>query len=97
MDITVPDIGHFIDVPVIEVHVTAGDIVAAEDQVITLGSEKATLDVPASAAGTVGEVALRVGDGTTENEARAVGVTTARESSPGPPAAAHSSSAAPTE
>ena len=62
MDITVPDIGHFIDVPVIEVHVTAGDVVAAEDPVITLESDKATLDVPASAAGTVSEVAIRIGD-----------------------------------
>ena len=62
MDITVPDIGHFIDVPVIEVHVTAGDVVATEDPVITLESDKATLDVPASAAGTVSEVAIRVGD-----------------------------------
>ena len=62
MDITVPDIGHFIDVPVIEVHVTAGDVVAPEDPVITLESEKATLDVPASAAGTVSEVAVRIGD-----------------------------------
>jgi pyruvate/2-oxoglutarate dehydrogenase complex dihydrolipoamide acyltransferase (E2) component len=62
MDITVPNIGHFIDVPVIEVHVTAGDVVAAEDPVITLESDKATLDVPASAAGTVSEVAIRVGD-----------------------------------
>ena len=62
MDITVPDIGHFVDVPVIEVHVTAGDVVAAEDPVITLESDKATLDVPASAAGTVSEVAVRIGD-----------------------------------
>ena len=62
MDITVPDIGHFIDVPVIEVHVNAGDVVAAEDPLITLESDKATLDVPASAAGTVSEVAIRVGD-----------------------------------
>ena len=62
VDITVPDIGHFVDVPVIEVHVTAGDVVAAEDPLITLESDKATLDVPASAAGTVSEVAVRVGD-----------------------------------
>ena len=62
MDIPVPDIGHFIGVPVIEVHVTAGDVVAAEDPLITLESDKATLDVPASAAGTVSEVAVRVGD-----------------------------------
>jgi dihydrolipoamide dehydrogenase len=62
VDITVPDIGHFVDVPVIEVHVAAGDVVAAEDPLITLESDKATLDVPASAAGTVSEVAIRVGD-----------------------------------
>ncbi len=62
MEIAVPDIGHFIDVPVIEVHVTAGDVVAAEDPVITLESDKATLDVPAPAAGTVSEVAVRIGD-----------------------------------
>ena len=62
MEIAVPDIGHFIDVPVIEVHVTAGDVVAAEDPVITLESDKATLDVPAPAAGTVSEVAVRIAD-----------------------------------
>ena len=62
MDITVPNIGHFVDVLVIEVHVTAGDIVAAEDPLITLESDKATLDVPAPVAGTAGEVATRVGD-----------------------------------
>ena len=49
---TVPDIGHFVDVLVIEVHVTAGDAVAAEDPLITLKSDKATLDVPAPVAGT---------------------------------------------
>jgi dihydrolipoamide dehydrogenase len=62
VDITVPNIGHFIDVLVIEVHVTAGDVVAAEDPLITLESDKATLDVPAPVAGTAGEVATRVGD-----------------------------------
>ncbi|MGP7999783.1 MAG: biotin/lipoyl-containing protein [Streptosporangiaceae bacterium] len=62
MDITVPDIGHFVDVLVIEVHVAAGDVVDAEDPLITLESDKATLDVPAPVAGTAGEVATRVGD-----------------------------------
>ena len=62
MDITVPDIGHFVDVLVIEVHVTAGDVVAPEDPLITLESDKATLDVPAPVAGTAGEVATQVGD-----------------------------------
>ena len=62
MDITVPDIGHFVNVLVIEVHVAAGDVVAAEDPLITLESDKATLDVPAPVAGTTGEVVTRVGD-----------------------------------
>ena len=62
MDITVPNIGHFVDVLVIEVHVTAGDVVAAEDPLITLESDKATLDVPAPVAGTADEVVTRVGD-----------------------------------
>src|ERR1035438_6449556 len=62
VDITVPNIGHFVDVLVIEVHVTAGDVVAAEDPLITLASAKATLDVPAPAAGTAAAAATRVGD-----------------------------------
>jgi dihydrolipoamide dehydrogenase len=68
VDITVPNIGHFIDVLVIEVHVTAGDVVAAEDPLITLESDKATLDVPAPVAGTADEVAARVGDRVSEGD-----------------------------
>ena len=60
--IKVPDIGDFKDVPVIEVHVTPGQIIAAEDTLITLESDKATLDVPAPAAGTIGEVKVKIGD-----------------------------------
>ncbi len=62
MDIRIPDIGDFSGVPVIEVHVAAGDTVAAEDPLVTLESDKATMDIPAPAAGTVSEVLLRVGD-----------------------------------
>jgi dihydrolipoamide dehydrogenase len=62
VDIRIPDIGDFSGVPVIEVHVTAGDTVAAEDPLVTLESDKATMDIPAPAAGTVSEVLLRVGD-----------------------------------
>ena len=60
--IKVPDIGDFKDVPVIEVHVKPGQIIAAEDTLITLESDKATLDVPAPAAGTIGEVKVKIGD-----------------------------------
>jgi dihydrolipoamide dehydrogenase len=60
--IQVPDIGDFSDVPVIEIHVAAGDTVAAEDPLVTLESDKATLDVPAPVPGTVTELRVAVGD-----------------------------------
>jgi dihydrolipoamide dehydrogenase len=62
IEVTVPDIGSFEDVPVIEVHVAPGDTVAAEDPLVTLESEKATMDVPAPTAGTVAAVKVGVGD-----------------------------------
>ena len=62
IEVAVPDIGDFDAVPVIEVHVSAGDIVAVDDPLITLESDKATMDVPAPAAGTVVEVKVKVGD-----------------------------------
>jgi dihydrolipoamide dehydrogenase len=62
VDIRIPDIGDFRDVPVIEVHVAAGDVVAPEDPLITLESDKATMDIPAPAAGTIASVQVAVGD-----------------------------------
>jgi dihydrolipoamide dehydrogenase len=62
IDITVPDIGDFKDVPIIEVHVKSGDQINAEDPVLTLESDKATLDVPSPQAGTVAAVLVKVGD-----------------------------------
>jgi dihydrolipoamide dehydrogenase len=62
IEVTVPDIGDFADVPVIEVHIAAGDTVAAEDPLITLESDKATMDIPAPAAGTIVTVRVAVGD-----------------------------------
>ena len=62
MEVRVPDIGDFKDVPVIEVHVKPGDAVRAEDAVVTLESDKATMDVPSPSAGIVKEVKLKVGD-----------------------------------
>jgi pyruvate/2-oxoglutarate dehydrogenase complex dihydrolipoamide acyltransferase (E2) component len=53
IEVRVPDIGDFIDVPVIEIHVSPGDEVAAEDPLVTLESDKATMDVPAPRAGVV--------------------------------------------
>lgn len=62
IDIKVPDIGDFTDVPVIEVFVKPGDIIKIDDALVTLESDKATMDVPASAAGTVKEVLVKLGD-----------------------------------
>ena len=57
-EVRVPDIGDFTDVPVIEIHVAAGDEVAVEDPLVTLESDKATMDVPAPFAG-VGQADAR--------------------------------------
>ncbi|MDO9601573.1 MAG: biotin/lipoyl-containing protein, partial [Rhodocyclaceae bacterium] len=62
IEIKVPDIGDFKDVPIIEIHVKPGDVVRAEDTLITLESDKATVDVPAPVAGTIREVRVKVGD-----------------------------------
>src|SRR3989442_641648 len=62
IEVKVPDIGDFKDVPVIEVMVKPGDTVKAEDSLITLESEKATIDVPSPVAGTVKEIKVKVGD-----------------------------------
>jgi dihydrolipoamide dehydrogenase len=61
-EIRVPDIGDFTDVPVIEIHVSAGDEVAVEDPLVTLESDKATMDVPAPLAGTVKQLQVKLGD-----------------------------------
>ncbi len=65
-DVRVPDIGDFKDVPVIEVLVKPGDVVTAEDPLVTLESDKATMDVPAPLSGTVRELRVRVGDKVSE-------------------------------
>ena len=62
IDIKVPDIGDFTEVPVIEVFVKPGDVIKVDDALVTLESDKATMDVPASAAGTVKEVLVKLGD-----------------------------------
>jgi dihydrolipoamide dehydrogenase len=62
MEVRVPDIGDFDDVPVIEILVAEGDTVAAEDPLVTLESDKATMDVPAPAAGTITKLAVKLND-----------------------------------
>ncbi|MBV6777264.1 dihydrolipoyl dehydrogenase [Xanthomonas euvesicatoria] len=62
IEIKVPDIGDYSDVPVIEVLVAVGDSVAKDQGLVTLESDKATLEVPSSAAGVVKELKVKVGD-----------------------------------
>ncbi|MGR0114341.1 dihydrolipoyllysine-residue acetyltransferase [Ralstonia pseudosolanacearum] len=66
VEIKVPDIGDYKDVPVIELHVKAGDTVSAEDSLVTLESDKATMDVPSPKSGVVKEVKIKVGDAVSE-------------------------------
>jgi dihydrolipoamide dehydrogenase len=65
-EIKVPDIGDFTDVEIIEVHVKQGDVVQAEDPLITLESDKAAMDVPAPRGGTVESLLVKVGDRVSE-------------------------------
>ena len=69
VQVAVPDIGDFADVPVIEILVSAGDQVAVEDPLVTLESDKATMDVPAPVAGTVREIVVNVGDRVSQGSA----------------------------
>jgi len=62
VDVAVPDIGDFKDVPVIELLVKPGDVIAKDDSLIVLESDKATMEIPAPMAGTVRELRLKVGD-----------------------------------
>ncbi len=60
--LVVPDLGEFADVEVIEVHISAGDDLAVDDPLITLETDKAAMDVPATLAGTVREILVAAGD-----------------------------------
>ena len=61
-EVVLPDIGDFKDVEVIEILVRPGDVIAPEDPLITLESDKASMEIPAPVAGTVAEVKVAVGD-----------------------------------
>ncbi len=62
VELTVPDIGDFADIPVIEVLIKPGDEIEKESSIVTLESDKASMEVPASASGTVQDVRVKVGD-----------------------------------
>jgi dihydrolipoamide dehydrogenase len=96
IEVKVPDIGDFTDVPVIEVLVKPGDAVKVEDSLVTLESDKATMDVPAPAAGVVKSLAVKVGDKVSEGAPLLTLETTAAEAPAPRPAASGSAPAAPT-
>src|SRR5215813_12052305 len=66
IEVKVPDIGDFKDVEVIEVLVKPGDRIAAEQSLITVESDKASMEIPSSAAGVVKEMRVKVGDKVSE-------------------------------
>src|SRR3954466_6458803 len=66
IEIKVPDIGDFKNIPVIEVLVKPGDTIGKEDTVVTLESDKATMDVPSPAGGVVRDLKVKVGDKVSE-------------------------------
>jgi len=99
IEIKVPDIGDFADIPVIEVLVKPGDTVKAEDSLVTLESDKATMDVPSPAGGVVKDVRVKVGDtvseGTVVLTLEAADAKPAAASAPAAPAAAPAPAPAP--
>jgi dihydrolipoamide dehydrogenase len=101
IEVKVPDIGDYKNIPVIEVLVKPGDTVSKEDSLVTLESDKATMDIPAPAAGVVKEIRLKVGDKVSEGTlvlmletaaAAAAGKSPAAPAPKAPPASAQSPS-----
>lgn len=89
-EVRVPDIGDFADVPVVEVAVAVGDMVAAEDTLVVVESDKATLDMPAPFAGRVME--MRVAEGDTVSEGSVIVIMEADPADTGGPDSADSES-----
>src|SRR5687767_15424691 len=93
IEVKVPDIGDYKDVPVIEVFVKPGDTVKAEDSLITMESDKATMEVPSPAQGVVKELKVKVGDKVSEGslvlvlEAAGTAEKPAEQKSAAPPSA----------
>ena len=84
IEVKIPDIGDFKEVAVIEVLVKPGDVIQAEDSIVTLESEKASMDVPSPAAGSVKEVKVKVGDMVAEGTVVLLLETEATQAAPAP-------------
>ncbi|RRU11208.1 biotin/lipoyl-containing protein, partial [Stenotrophomonas sp. 278] len=89
----VPDIGDYSDIPVIEVLVAVGDTVKKDQGLVTLESDKATMEVPSSVAGVVKEIKVKVGD--TLSEGKVVALIEVAEGAAAPAPAAAPAKAAP--
>ncbi len=90
-EVFVPDIGDFKDVPIIEILVKVGDTVKAEDSLITVESDKATMEIPAPSAGVIKELKIKIGDVVNSGSLIAImeeGAATAAPAQPGAPVAA---------
>jgi len=100
VDVKVPDIGDFKDVEVIEVMVRVGDTVAADQSLLTVESDKASMEIPSSHAGTVKDIKVRLGDKVSEGtlvlvvEAAGGAAAAASATAPAPAAAAAAAAAA---
>src|SRR5881296_1991475 len=94
IEVKVPDIGDFKNVEVIEVLVKPGDAVAKEQSLVTLESDKATMEIPSPAAGTVQSIRIKLGDKVSQGSVILVldsageETAAAKASKPAPPAAA---------
>jgi len=92
IEIKVPDIGDFSGIPVIEVLVAEGDRVAAEDGLVTLESDKATMEVPSPAAGIIRELRMKLNDHVSEGDVVAVLELSDEDAAPEPAPSENSSS-----
>jgi len=95
IEIKVPDIGDYSDVPVIELLVAVGDTVKKDQGLVTLESDKATLEVPSSAAGVIKEIKVKLGDTLSEGDVVVVLDAEGAAAAPAAPAAEASKAAAP--
>src|SRR6478672_195046 len=97
IEVKVPDIGGYDDVPVIELLVSVGDTIAKDQGLATLESDKATMEVPSSAAGVVRELRIKLGDKVSEGSVIAVleAVGEADATPAAPPSAAPAQPASP--
>ncbi|HET6783840.1 MAG TPA: FAD-dependent oxidoreductase, partial [Pseudoxanthomonas sp.] len=95
IEIKVPDIGDYTDVPVIEILVAVGDTVKKDQGLVTLESDKATLEVPSSAAGVVKELKVKLGDTLSEGSVVAILEAEGAAATPLPPAGASGAAPSP--